>query len=61
MILPVNRLRMASVVAANDTTTHSAIRKSEGERNNTAAARVMVAISVKRRVKMHAFDYRLVR
>jgi len=35
---------------------HTLILKSDGERNNTAAARVSVAKSVRKRVKMHTLD-----
>jgi len=54
--LRVKRLRTASAVAATDTMMQTPILRSEGKRNNTAAASVTVAISVMRRVKTHAFD-----
>jgi len=56
MNLPVKRLRTTTVAAANVTIIHTPTLKSDGERSKTVAAKGIVAISVMRRLKTHAFD-----
>jgi len=54
--LPLKRQRRTTVAAASDTMMHTLILKSDGERNNTAAAKKAVAITVMTRVTMDVFD-----
>ena len=48
-----NRLRIASVMIATDTTAQTRVRYSKGERNSTASAKVRVASNATSRVTMH--------
>ena len=54
--LLLNRLRIARVMVATDTTAQTIVRYSSGERNSTANPKVRVARNATSRVKLHTLE-----